>query len=501
MSTVPLGLKTGELRRDPETLPWTDKHCQFVMFAADPVASRDTAGCSSGDPSNWSRVTAVATIAMNAVEHQLARKVVAMESGGQRLRWRKRLLFNLVLLIGMWGFIEAFSYVAVRLFLGSSEQLVKQQQGAAAEDPFQPGGQFAAPGVIHPYIGMVMQPRPDQKLTYDDKYRVTEFGFIDDNLPIHKRSPDKVIIAILGGSVARQLGMNATQVIAAELAQSPEFAGKKFEFVRLGSNGYKQPQQLMTMNFLTVLGAEFDIVINLDGFNEAALPEVDNVPFGVNAAYPRDWGKLIAGTASPEFVRMGGYVTYQRDEAQWFAKAPWKYSPTALLVWGIRKNRSDRLIRTQTTMMSRYSETERTYCGSGPPEHFESTADVYNHCIDIWSRSSLLLNQLCLGRGIRYYHFLQPNQYLPGSKPIGAQEAKTALDETGRSCLSVRTCFPLMQARGAELVAAGVTFTDLTQVFADHPEPIYNDVCCHVVPAGDEIMAKAIAARIKKTSR
>lgn len=420
----------------------------------------------------------------------------------QRLRWHKRLLFNLVLLIATCAVIDGVSYVAVNMFLGLPAQLVKQQQAIATDDPFQPGAQFSAPGLIHPYIGMVLQPKPDQKLTHDDKYRVTEYGFIDDSLPIHKRSADKVIVAILGGSVARQLGMNAMPVIADELSKLPAYSGKKFEFVRLGSNGYKQPQQLMTINYLSVMGAEFDIVINLDGFNEAILPEVDNVPYGVNTAYPRDWGKLIAGTASPEFVRMGGYATYlrqqQRADARWFGRAPQKYSSTALLVWGIRKNRADKTLSDHLAQMSRFTEMERTYCSSGPPEQFASKDDVYNRSIDLWSRSSILLHQLCVARGIRYYHFLQPNQYVPGSKPIGDVEAKLVLDEKGRVASGVRTCFPLMQARGAELLAAGIAFADLTQVFADHPEPIYLDTCCHVIPAGDEIMAKAIAARISK---
>lgn len=425
-----------------------------------------------------------------------------MKPERQRLRWPKRLLFNLILLVATCAIIDGLSYVAVKLFLGLPSQLVKQQQAIAADDPFQPGAQFAAPGLIHPYIGMVQQPKPDQNWTHDEKYRVTEYGFIDDSLPIHKRSPDKVIVALLGGSVARQLGMNAMPVIADELAKSPAYAGKKFEFVRLGSNGYKQPQQLMTINYLCVMGAEFDIVINLDGFNEAILPEVDNVPYGVNTAYPRDWGKLIAGTASPEFMRMGGYATYlrhqQRADARWFGQTPLKYSSTALLVWGIRKNRDDKVLSDHLAQMSRYTETERTYCSSGPPEQFESKDEIYLHSIDLWSRSSILLHQLCEARGIRYFHFLQPNQYLPGSKPIGDDEAKLAVDEQGRIASGVRICYPLMRARGTELQAAGVSFTDLTQVFADHPEQIYHDACCHVIPAGDVIMAQAIGARIRQ---
>ena len=258
----------------------------------------------------------------------------------------------------------------------------------------------------------------------------------------------------------------------------------------------------MTLNYLLALGAEFDIVINLDGVNEAALPGIDNVPFGVFAAYPRDWGKLVAGASSPEFVRRGGYVSYlrqqQRDEARWFGSFPWRYSPTALVVWGMRKNRLDQTIQQQVEVMSRFTEKQRTYGASGPPETFGSPAEMYKHCAELWCRSSIVLHQVCAARGIRYFHFLQPNQYLPGSKPIGPGEAAVAVKEGSPMCEGVRACFPLMQAQAPRLAEAGVAFTDLTGVFADHPEPIYKDVCCHVELAGDLIMAKAIAARINR---
>ena len=408
------------------------------------------------------------------------------------------------MLAGIWLTIEAASYMVLPFSLGSMSELAQQRRAATEQDPFNPGGQFTAPGVIHPYVGAVMQPRNDQELTFNDKFRVTEFGFVDDASPIHKRSANQVIIGLLGGSVARQLSLNATDVLADELLKSPEYVGKKLKFVRLASNGYKQPQQLMVVNYLIALGAEFDLLINLDGFNEAALPIVDNVPFGVNTAFPRDWGKLVAGTASPEFVKMGGLVAYlrqqQRDDARRFSRPPWSLSPTATLVWGLRYQRSNRAIFDQQAAMSQFTEKERTYCGSGPPESFESNAEIYDRCIGLWSRSSVALHQLCEARGIRYHHFLQPNQYLPGSKPIGPEESEIAVLETSPNCTAVRACFPKMQAEGIKLREKGVRFTDLTRVFADHPEPIYADTCCHVVEAGDILMARAIAARIRQAT-
>ena len=93
----------------------------------------------------------------------------------------------------------------------------------------------------------------------------------------------------MGGSVARQFAVNATDLLSDELATCPEFVGWTCQFVRLAGDGYKQPQQLMTLIYMLSLGAEFDVLINLDGQNEAVLPKIDNIPFGLNSAFPGDW--------------------------------------------------------------------------------------------------------------------------------------------------------------------------------------------------------------------
>ena len=422
---------------------------------------------------------------------------------GTKLPWHRKLLFYTVMLSSTWILIEGISYLATNLFLGFPSQLIARRHSVAEQDPFRPGGKLVAPTVIHPYIGAVQQPS-DNIGAPPDKFQITDYGFFDDGPPIRKRGSDKVIVGILGGSVARQFSVEATDELARELSQSTEFAGKKFEFVRLAGNGYKQPQQLMIMNYVFTLGAEFDILINLDGFNEAALPAMDNVPFKVFAAFPRDWGKMIASTASPEFIRIGGYVSYlrkqQREEARFFEQAPFCYSATLLLWWGYRNQVTEKQISTHLQLMSQQAKGEQTYSGSGPSDHFDSTDAMYNHCIAIWSRTSVLLHQLCAAKGIRYYHFLQPNQYVPGSKPMSDEEINIAIREQSIICQSVRTCFPRMQALGPELEAAGVVFTDLTRVFADHPEVIYRDDCCHVETQGNSILAKAIARRISGTS-
>ena len=127
---------------------------------------------------------------------------------------------------------------------------------------------------IHPYVGYVET--PPKALGGDSNgrlhaYDVTPYGYADTASPIQTRAPDRLIIAVTGGSVAWSFHMHGTARLKALLQNAPALADKEIVFVNLAVSGYKQPQQLMTLNYMLILGAQFDIVINIDGFNEAAL--------------------------------------------------------------------------------------------------------------------------------------------------------------------------------------------------------------------------------------
>jgi hypothetical protein len=44
----------------------------------------------------------------------------------------------------------------------------------------------------------------------------------------------------------------------------------------------------------------------------------------------------------------------------------------------------------------------------------------------------------------------------------------------------------------------GIRFIDLSRVFADHPEPLYVDSCCHVDVRGNTIVADAMFETIRR---
>jgi hypothetical protein len=77
---------------------------------------------------------------------------------------------------------------------------------------------------------------------------------------------------------------------------------------------------------------------------------------------------------------------------------------------------------------------------------------------------------------MRYYHFLQPNQYLSGSKPMSEAEKRVAIQADHPYRQGVETGYPLLIRNGRALKEQGIPFYNLTGIFKDYPEAIYIDV-------------------------
>src|SRR5262249_60367433 len=98
--------------------------------------------------------------------------------------------------------------------------------------------------------------------------------------------------------------------------------------------------------------------------------------------------------------------------------------------------------------------------------------------------------------GLRYFHFLQPNQYVPGSKTLGDEERRHAYVRGHPGQKHVEAGYPLLVREGENLAARGVSFTGLTMLFADRAEATYADPCCHLDSRGEELIAERMAKGI-----
>lgn len=113
-----------------------------------------------------------------------------------------------------------------------------------------------------------------------------------------------------------------------------------------------------------------------------------------------------------------------------------------------------------------------------------------------WYWGAWLLARLARRHGAEYYHFLQPNQYVPGAKPLTDEELAKAFREESQGVEEVRLGYPLLMARGRRLREQGVEFFDLSDIYADSSETLYKDDCCHLNERGHELLAAAMLQRI-----
>jgi hypothetical protein len=343
--------------------------------------------------------------------------------------------------------------------------------------------------VLHPYFGFVADPNQNRP-----ELKVSDFGFLggDEPSPIVKKSPGKVIVALFGASFSRL----TYDPLKSVLNNHSGTLGKEFIVINFAANGYKQPQQLMVLSYFLALGAEFDVVINLDGFNEVALPPSENIPYNVNPFYPRKWDRRTAKEISPTIVKLIGYAEVSKERKEMWAQMVKNHhlylSPTLFLLWQFRDNKLARMIYETSQKIKTEWSKSRSYTMRGPSYVFENEQQLYQDLVEIWKRCSLQMKNLCDANGAKYYHFLQPNQYVEGSKPMSEAERRQAISTESRFREGAMKGYPFLIKAGRELQSAGVQFTDLTMIFAEHSEILYIDDCCHTNRKGSDIVANRI---------
>jgi hypothetical protein len=358
--------------------------------------------------------------------------------------------------------------------------------------------------VMHPYLGFVRN--------YQNEEIYNNLGFLGEET-IYKRSPDTVIVGVFGGSVAWYVYEDGREYLKQRLQTIPEFKGKKIQLVSVSLGGFKQPQQLLALNYLLSLGAEFDVIINIDGFNEAALPYSDNFEAGITPYFPRHWNlysrKSVDPVAQEVISRMQKHLKNQQQWSKNFRQSWLKHSQIGLLVWYTFDNKMQlQSVNLNTELEQALKKQEQTFQVQGPQPP-QSKDEVFQESLNVWKMSSLQMARLARANGIRYFQALQPNQYLPGSKTLTETEKKSAYIDTIEDDSmylhaykykeGVEVVYPEMRKLGEELKKSeDLHFIDMTQIFVNTPQTIYVDPCCHYNTEGTNLLISGIVEQIRK---
>lgn len=399
--------------------------------------------------------------------------------------WGKRLLlltaslalaFTLLELLVPLGFriVRGLPFPRARTQRQLAEQAISSDESSQSGTP-----QF----VQHPYLGFTYN--------LDRIDHAADSPLMGYTLPWMKRGPDHLVVALVGGSFALQTGSQAGEELTRGLA---EMSGRRIRLVNLGLGGYKQPQQLMTLTYLLSLGAEFDLVINIDGFNEIALPAAEMVPEGVFPLYPRDWYVRAASLNLSEIRFIGRIETLGNLRRRWariFDVPLVSASDAALTVW----KSVDRLFESRIlnlTAAFRADGAANSWGVSGPHMEFPDDDALMAFLAGAWARCSLQMDRLCRANGARYVHVLQPNQYVPDSKPLSAEERAIAVSGNHPYQRPVAEGYSYLSRWGRQLVERGVEFHDFSLVFRDVHRILYSDNCCHLNKEGYRLIVQKL---------
>jgi hypothetical protein len=333
--------------------------------------------------------------------------------------------------------------------------------------------------IIHPYLGFVIDFK-DEKRNYES------YGFTTTVNPVIKRDPGKLNVVVLGGSVAASMGQILREAFHQVCRVPPNV-------VTLGVSGYKQPQQLLALTYFLSLGAEYDLIINLDGYNEIVLPVTDNYSVGVNPFFPRNWNLRINRQPSKKILAEIGKVRYLRDLKAENLEALTSSFFRGSAVFGLLKVQQFKRLnwdidRTNHKLLTLQQEEAKKIEETGPFFPYKDIQQLYDDAAAVWVRSSVLLDQLARENGMEYYHFLQPNQYVKGSKVLTEEEKRLAYLEKVSISQSALIGYPILIKQGRKLLEKNIKFFDATMVFAKEKETVYLDICCHYNDLGKELL-------------
>ena len=352
--------------------------------------------------------------------------------------------------------------------------------------------------ILHPFLGFIANP----DLGSDDGgWARGDLHITDDGFFAHKNDAPigsaDIEIGIFGGSVAYMFCFQGRDTLIAALQAQPAFQGNSLAVRCYALGGYKQPQQLMTLGYLLSRGRKLDVVINLDGFNEIALAYFDNYHHGVAPHYPRGWKERVDDFSDRQVQWLLGRAAFLRRHrvalARRFSAEPWRRSVSANLVWRLLDRWIQRDLIAAQQEAADFVPQAQSYEWQGPFHEVPDDA-LFQDMAESWSRASLQMARLCAANGITYRHFLQPNQYVPDSKPMGREERAVAVNAYSSYRTLIPRTYPLLQEAGRNLQTQGVPFKDLSLVFSDVDEPLYVDDCCHLSPRGSRLLAASVAA-------
>ena len=365
---------------------------------------------------------------------------------------------------------------------------------------------------VHPFFGYVLKQGAftNEKL----KLKVNKHGFFSlYEYPFVKTNKKQLIIGVFGGSVANNFAVDEyiNQRLSKKLQSYPEFADREIVILNFGNGGYKQPQQLLILNYFLALGQELDLVINIDGFNEVALSNLNNkaqIELGMPSVQHIQPLASLATNVSPE--AMSAIVQINDNKKQLTAgidklqtcQIALCHAVTSLRVKQLVNNYQQAIVKYDAQVKNSNADTANSGIVYIPKaDSVLPDAAAYDKMASMWYESSIGMNQILSSRNIKYFHFIQPNQYYPTKRAFTAKEKEIAISKESPYIEGVTKGYPVLLSKVDDLQKAQVNVFSAVNILDNTKETVYKDACCHYNSVGEEVLANYVSSSIMKVVR
>jgi hypothetical protein len=364
---------------------------------------------------------------------------------------------------------------------------------------------------LHPYFGPTHRqgypfdiPEPlRENASSAARVPTNNFGFASThNYPFAKTSPNQFVIGLFGGSVGAWFCQVGAHRLVEDLKANAFFKTREIVPLCLSHEGYKQPQQLLVLAYFLSIGQTFDLVLNIDGFNEVTLSSFNNQR-GLDISMP-------SAMHLDPLVNLVNQTTLTPEKLQSLAAINRYKDRINYLVGRLQRNRIaainfvlERLHRSATSSyqaeVARFAALPSNPSNASlilatpsvtPRDDTRALADAAKS----WSEASTLMQTMLAARSVPYFHVLQPNQYFT-SRSFTAEEATIARSDASPFKRGAEKGYPLLVSE-SEVLKARVNFLNATGIFDRESTAVYIDDCCHYTLRGNQLLADAIARLI-----
>lgn len=363
---------------------------------------------------------------------------------------------------------------------------------------------------FHPFFGFIQNPSPD----FRPGFKVNNYGFISPyDYPFKKTKKNQFVIGIFGGSVASDYSIFQIQnkILPQYLKQVPGLQDKEFVILSFATGGYKQPQQLLILNYFLALGQELDLVVNIDGFNEVALSNLNNKN-QINLAMPsiqhispltslaNNSLSIKAMQATIRIKENKARINEGLESLQHCSLAACD-ALTSVYVQNLVNNYRKDVIAFEKERSKKQQDDEGSVVFINKNKSILEDSAAFEQMAWNWAKSSIFMHKVLSASNVPYFHVLQPNQYYQTKRVFGEAEKRIAFNKDTPYSKAVELGYPAILGKFPNLQKNNVNILNGVKVFDQTKDAVYVDSCCHYNQAGKLIFSNYVGSSILESLR